>query len=587
MQEYWHFLRLIKQELPAAIFGIFMSFVASFSSVALMGTATWFLSAMAVAGFYDVVLNIFIPSALIRLLALSRTLLRYGERYYTHDATFKILAHLKVFLFQRALDLNIEDAIILKSSDLQRRMQADLERLEIIYVRQCVPVICAFFMGLSLGGLLLAYSWLMALCALSLMVLAGVVVPIILTKLCAQESKNLSILATAMHDKINTLIHGFFDLMLLGSHGKEAKDFLELSKGLAKSRSVIVFSDQLSQVVLMACAEITLVVLLLIGIPLVEQGQFSGSVLMMLAVVAMATFEVVVPLSAACLNLPHVLHSAHRVSELLKITQANALLDPMQGQSYAKKLNQDLDEQEIEKLNSLSKKIQLSEAYQQALAFKQKQGYTKIELNHVSFAYASLKNSKAVIENCSLTFDSRLNYVIQAPSGRGKSTLCLLLTGLLHAQSGTISLNGQAYQNLKLNEICNHFAVALQDITLFSGSILDVFKQVRANITVPEIMEALKLVELDELISALPHGLDEWVGNTGLTISGGQARRLCLARALVIKDSDFLILDEPGEGLDLEQERRILERIENMRKGVIIITHKQAGLSLADQVIHF
>ena len=83
MAEYLRFVGLIKKEMYGAIFGIFMSFIATLSSIGLMASATWFLSAMAVYGFYDIVLNIFIPSALIRLLAVSRTLLRYGERYYT------------------------------------------------------------------------------------------------------------------------------------------------------------------------------------------------------------------------------------------------------------------------------------------------------------------------------------------------------------------------------------------------------------------------------------------------------------------------------------------------------------------------
>ena len=76
MRDYLRFMGLMKKELYGVFFGVFMSFIASLSSVALMGTATWFLSAMAVAGFYDYALNIFIPSALIRLLALARTLLR-------------------------------------------------------------------------------------------------------------------------------------------------------------------------------------------------------------------------------------------------------------------------------------------------------------------------------------------------------------------------------------------------------------------------------------------------------------------------------------------------------------------------------
>ena len=216
-----------------------------------------------------------------------------------------------------------------------------------------------------------------------------------------------------------------------------------------------------------------------------------------------------------------------------------------------------------------------------------------LELKDVSFAYAlEGKQSLPVLSHCSLRFSSQQNYVIKAPSGRGKSTLVLLLTRLLYPQQGELYLNGQAYSSLSGAEIRKHLAVALQDITLFSGTIFETFKQVKPSVTRAEIMQALHLVELDELVTLLPHGLDEWLGSTGLAISGGQARRLCLARALVASSApeqgqrcDFLVLDEPGEGLDEAQEVRIIERLQQERKGVIIITHKQAGLRLADHLI--
>lgn len=644
MAAYLNFALLIRKELYGAIFGIFMSFIATFSSVALMGTATWFLSAMAIAGFYDYALNIFIPSALIRLLALARTLLRYGERYYTHDATFRLLAYLRVFLFERALDLNIEDAMRLKSSDLQRRLQADLERLEMIYVRQLVPITCAFLMGLVVGGVLLSFSFLLAFTALALMILAGVIIPIIVTRISARYSTEQSTLAIALNDEISDLIGGFFDLMLLGKHVERARHFLQVAKDLARARATIIYYDQLAQVFLLTCSELTMFLLLMQSVPLVVAGEMSPPQMMMLAVAAMASFEVLTPLSAACLNYPYVAHSAERVSALLHITKENADINP-----HAQELLRAEDEEAGLKaerdyaayaasggvLNALSglsdttkgKAAEIAttaphtaQSASPAVAAAMAGAATaaadsptvpEIELRDVSFSYRLDHDQYLqVLEHCSLRFRADQNYVIKAPSGRGKSTLVLLLTSLLYPQHGELYFNGKPYSSLHPAKIREHFAVALQDITLFSGSIFEVFKQVKPQVTREEIMLALTLVELNDLIALLPHGLDEWLGSTGLTISGGQARRLCLARALVaancfagVKEGagqekvsangaavkaapvDFLVLDEPGEGLDEAQEVRILERIQKLRRGVIIITHKQAGLRLSDQII--
>lgn len=580
MRDYLRFMGLMKKELYGVFFGVFMSFIASLSSVALMGTATWFLSAMAVAGFYDYALNIFIPSALIRLLALARTLLRYGERYYTHDATFRLLAYLRVYLFERALALKVTQAVNFKSADLQRRLQADLERLEMLYIRQFVPFACAVLMGLILGAVLLSFSVHLMVTTLLLMVLAAVVAPLIATYKGRRYSTLQSTVAIKLNDQVSELIAGFFDLMLLGQHYERATEFLRQAQLLAWARSRIIFYDQVAQVVLLTCSELTLLLILLESVPLVSAGAMSSPQMMMLGVVAMASYELLQPLSAACLNLPYVMHAAQRVAELFRIGTHELSSDSVAV----------LKSDEASYAASGGELSQVSSFAQDTLAKDQPKandklidGTLEVRLSQVAFSYDA--EQQPLYQDLNLCFRSDQNYLIKAPSGRGKSTLVLLLTKLLLPNAGTITLNGRDYRELSGSQVRAHFAVALQDITLFSGSILDTFRQAKPDVTEAEVRAALDIVELTELIAQLPHGLEEWLGSTGLTISGGQARRLCLARALVKTGNNFLVLDEPGEGLDAAQEERIIERIQKLRKGVIIITHKPAGARLADHLV--
>lgn len=580
MRDYLRFMGLMKKELYGVFFGVFMSFIASLSSVALMGTATWFLSAMAVAGFYDYALNIFIPSALIRLLALARTLLRYGERYYTHDATFRLLAYLRVYLFERALALEVTQAVNFKSADLQRRLQADLERLEMLYIRQFVPFACAVLMGLILGAVLLSFSVHLMVTTLFLMVLSAVVAPLIATYKGRRYSTLQSTVAIKLNDQVSELIAGFFDLMLLGQHYERAAEFLRQAQLLAWARSRIIFYDQVAQVVLLTCSELTLLLILLESVPLVTAGSMSSPQMMMLGVVAMASYELLQPLSAACLNLPYVMHAAQRVAELFRIGSHELSSDSVAV----------LKSDEAAYAASGGELAQVSSFAQDTLAKDQPKandklidGTLEVRLSQVAFSYDA--EQQPLYQDLNLSFRSDQNYLIKAPSGRGKSTLVLLLTKLLLPNAGTITLNGRDYRELSGAQVRAHFAVALQDITLFSGSILDTFRQAKPDVTEAEVRAALDIVELTELIAQLPHGLEEWLGSTGLTISGGQARRLCLARALVKTGNNFLVLDEPGEGLDAAQEERIIERIQKLRKGVIIITHKPAGARLADHLV--
>lgn len=580
MRDYLRFMGLMKKELYGVFIGVFMSFIASLASVALMGTATWFLSAMAVAGFYDYALNIFIPSALIRLLALARTLLRYGERYYTHDATFRLLAYLRVYLFERALALEVTQAVNFKSADLQRRLQADLERLEMLYIRQFVPFACAVLMGLILGAVLLSFSVHLMVTTLLLMVLAAVVAPLIATYKGRRYSTLQSTVAIKLNDQVSELIAGFFDLMLLGQHYERAAEFLRQAQLLAWARSRIIFYDQVAQVVLLTCSELTLLLILLESVPLVTAGSMSSPQMMMLGVVAMASYELLQPLSAACLNLPYVMHAAQRVAELFRIGTHELSSDSVAV----------LKSDEAAYAASGGELAQVSSFAQDTLAKDQPKandklidGTLEVRLSQVAFSYDA--EQQPLYQDLNLSFRSDQNYLIKAPSGRGKSTLVLLLTKLLLPNAGTITLNGRDYRELSGAQVRAHFAVALQDITLFSGSILDTFRQAKPDVTEAEVRAALDIVELTELIAQLPHGLEEWLGSTGLTISGGQARRLCLARALVKTGNNFLVLDEPGEGLDAAQEERIIERIQKLRKGVIIITHKPAGARLADHLV--
>ena len=490
---------------------------------------------------------------------------------------------MRVYLFERALALEVTQAVNLKSADLQRRLQADLERLEMLYIRQLVPFACALLMGVVLGGVLISFSWHLMVTTIVLMVIAAVVAPLLAAYHGRRYSTLQSTLAIKLNDEVSELIAGFFDLMLLGKQYERAAEFLRQAQFLAWARSRVIFYDQVAQVVLLTCSELTLLLLLIECVPLVTAGAMSSPQMMMLGVVAMASYELVQPLSAACLNLPYVLHSAQRVAELFHIGSSelsNAALTTLKSDeaAYAASGGQ---------LAAVSSFAQQQLRKEQAGAVSDQP--CEVRLEHIAFSYELEGGATLPLyHDLNLVFSSDQNYVIKAPSGRGKSTLVLLLTKLLLPQAGTLYLNGTDYRELSGATVRAHFAVALQDITLFSGTIWDIFRQVKPEVTETEVRAVLDLVELTELIAQLPQGLDEWLGSTGLTISGGQARRLCLARALVkagTAASNFLVLDEPGEGLDAAQEERIIERIQARRKGVIIITHKKAGQRLADHLV--
>ncbi|SPT69119.1 thiol reductant ABC exporter subunit CydC [Anaerobiospirillum thomasii] len=534
------FIGLMKGQYKAALLGIFVSVLASLSSMALMATAGWFLTAMALAGFAGYALDIFTPSAMIRMFALLRTALRYFDRLFSHDATFKIIEVFKVRMFEKAVSLPHMQSLAFKNSDIERRMRADIDKLELAYLKEFMPFACAFIVSLCVGFFMCQYSVEMALVTLSCMAVSGVVIPVFLSYLTSSDSLKINELSRDLTSLGSDFILGLFDLMALGVEEKFEKQIHLKSVELALVRKRLVLIEGINTAVLAVTINFACLCSVLVGIPLFTEKKIDSSNFIMLAILSIAAFEVIIPLAAACINYVNVRRSATLVFEVLK------------GRS--------------DDLNDNGQKID---------------GIAKLSFDNVGFSY---DGSRQVLQNVCLEFEKDKNYVIRGRSGHGKTTLIMLMLSLIKPSSGSIRVDGRDLSEIDIRSYRERFSVALQDNALFSSSLFDIFKMVKTDVTEQEIMEVLKKVELDDFVKTLPNGFNEWLGNTGMAVSGGQAKRLSLARALLI-DSDFLILDEVAEGLDVKQEKRIIDNILTSRKGVIIITHKQAGLDLCDKII--
>ena len=534
------FLSLMKGQYKAALLGIFVSVIASLSSMALMATAGWFLTAMAVAGFLGTALDIFTPSALIRLFAIMRTVLRYVDRYVSHDATFKIIEFFKVRMFKKAVSLSYENSLVLKNSDVERRMRSDIDKLELAYLKEFMPFACAFIVSLCLGFFMCRHNVQIAISTLAFMALAGVIVPVLLAFIAKDDALKINELSRNLTSIGSDFILGLFDLMSMGIEDRYKKSIHDKSVELAKVRKRLVLIEGINTAVLTVCINCACISAVLVGIPFFANNKIDSNDFIMLAILSIAAFEVVLPLASACINYANVKRSATLVFEILKGSEDN--------------LNQGLKE-----LDSVK----------------------SVRFENVSYSYDGKRD---IIKDFSYTFENSKNYIIRGRSGRGKTSLMLLLLAMIKPSKGSLKIKDVDLSDINLISYRQRFSVAMQDNALFSSSLFDIFKMVKNDVTKDEIMHVLKLVELDSFVQSLPQGFDEWLGNTGMSLSGGQAKRLSLARALIL-NKDFLILDEVAEGLDVKQEKRIIDNILSSRKGVIIITHKSAGLNLCDEII--
>jgi ATP-binding cassette subfamily C protein CydC len=172
------------------------------------------------------------------------------------------------------------------------------------------------------------------------------------------------------------------------------------------------------------------------------------------------------------------------------------------------------------------------------------------------------------------------------PSGIGKSTLTSLLLKLAAPQAGRITLGGVDIATLAADDVRGRIACLTQDARLFDDSIEANLRLARPDADEVALWQALDRAGIGEMVRALPDGLATRCGEAGARFSGGQARRLALARAL-LTEAPVLILDEPAAGLDAETERAFLETLGEATAGrtVILIVHRLIGVERPGRIL--
>jgi ATP-binding cassette subfamily B protein len=206
-----------------------------------------------------------------------------------------------------------------------------------------------------------------------------------------------------------------------------------------------------------------------------------------------------------------------------------------------------------------------------------------LELREVWFAYANRQRS--VLRGVSVRLQPGELTALVGASGAGKTTLMSLIVRLFEPTRGDILLDGRSIRSIRLAALRGQFAILSQDTHLFAGTVRKVLQPPGSGLDDPALWRALKLVSLDSFVRQSPDQLDTVLGEDGVNLSGGQRRRLALARAFLL-DRPILLLDEPLANVDPESATVILDAIEELRgvRTCFAVTHDQALVDRADRV---
>jgi ATP-binding cassette subfamily C protein CydC len=525
--------------------GVALALLTLAANIALMAMSGWFIASMALAGIAGISMNYFTPAAVIRGAAIVRTAGRYAERLVTHEATFRMVASLRVWFFRQLEPLAPSALGDLHSGDLLSRIRADIDSLDQFYLRVLVPVLVALIAVVLIGLVAARYDATISVALVMLLLIAGIALPWLMARLGQAPGKEIVNQAAQMRTQLVENVQGMAELTSYQALEQYRDKVRDSGEAWGRAQSKMGRVAALAQSGLMLLSSLGLLLVLLLAIPLLERGGIEPAQLVMLALFTLATFEAVMPLPEAFRVLGQVRTAAQRIFEIAD--REPLVTEP----AFPASIPSHFD--------------------------------IHIDFDSVSFGYDP---EKPVLHNISFSLPQGRRLGIVGPSGAGKSSLIQLLLHYRDPLVGKVALGGRDIASFQQEQLQQWIAVVPQKVFLFNASIRNNLLLAKPDASEAELDRVCRIAQINDFIAAQPDGYDTWVGETGVRVSGGQARRIAIARALLL-DFQCLVLDEPGEGLDPQTERDLLASLETALDGrsLILITHSLVGLNRVDQII--
>jgi len=518
--------------------GIVVATIATLAGVALLGFAG--------RGVVDGVTEAAIfagggAAALIwmRGFAVLRPVARYLDRLVSHAAAFRALADTRVWFFRRLAERLPAGVGFRRTGDLLGRLVSDIDALDRVYLGALVPAVAAGTVVLAIALVLGAISPALAL-LVALPLALALLLPPLLAPGAAEAGRRVAASQGSLRAAVVDPLTGIEDTLSAGGEALATRRVAEEGAALSTAQRLLARRGAWGGA---AGAVLTQgAMLAALGWGLASGGAgVAGAVLGLFLATAAAEALGLMPRAGAALAAAGA--SARRLFEAADT--APPVAEPAEPAPVPR-------------------------------------GYA-IRVEGVRFAWGP---DRAVFDGLELEVAEGARLALLGPSGAGKSTLAALLLKLAAPAGGRITLGGADIATLAADDVRARIACLTQDARLFDDSIADNLRIARPEADDAALWRALDAAGIGDVVRVLPEGLATRCGEAGARFSGGQARRLALARAL-LSEAPVLILDEPAAGLDPDTERAFLETLGEATAGrsVILIVHRLIGVERPTRIL--
>ena len=516
--------------------------VAASCGVALLAVSGFLLAR---ASQQPSILAISMAVVAVRALSAGRGVSRYLERLASHDAAFRILADVRVSIYRRLERLAPAGLAVFSSGDLLIRLISDVDATQDLFIRGIAPPLAAALAGAgSVIACLVILTPAGALLAAGLLA-AGIGIPVLAAATARDAARRLAPARGQLAATFTDLLAGAAELHAYGAQDTALTPVTAADRDLTRQADRNAAVAGLSAGLSSAIAGLTVWGVLLLGVAATGDGALARVPLAVLTLTALASFEVVIALPAAAVQLGQARVSGRRIAAVLDAP------DPVREPPAPRPLPD---------------------------------GPVRVRLHGAQVRYEP--GGRAALDGIDLDLPPGRRVALIGPNGAGKSTVASVLLRFVELTAGTATLNGHDLASYSADDLRTRIGGCPQDPHIFDASLRDNLRLAKPEATDEQLADAAARAGLLDWIGSLPLGWDTPAGARGAALSGGQRQRLALARAL-LADPALLILDEPAAHLDPAARRALTRDILAATAGraTLLITHDRDGLDQLDEIV--